>query len=81
MEETEDGPEVGEAIRIGIDVVLTLLCIYVMWGYVKDRPEIVRGQERAAAWWHEATTRSKRMKKMENETVFEAIRVVDSAGD
>lgn len=71
---------VANAVRIGIDVVLTLLCIYVMWGYVKERPEVQSAQERAVAWWHEATTRQKRIKKAEKETVFEAMQVVDDAG-
>jgi len=57
-------------------VVLTLLCIYVMWGYVKERPEVQDAMERGRVWWHETMTRSKRMKKAENETVFEAIQVV-----
>ena len=76
----DDGLDVTETVRVGVDVILTLLCVYVMWGYVKDRPEVVAARERATAWCHEVTTRSKRMKKMENETVYEAIRVVDDAG-
>lgn len=73
----EDGPAVADAVRVGIDVVLTLLCIYVMWGYVKERPEIQSAQARLGAWWTKTTTESRRMKKMENQTVFEAIQVVE----
>ena len=81
MTEIEDGPDAAEVVRMGIDLVLTLLCLYVMWGYVKDRPEVESARERAGAWWHEATTRGKRVKKMENETVFEAIQVVTDGRD
>lgn len=71
-----------ELVRLGLDLLLTALCIYVMWGYVKERPEVMAATERAAAWWHEVTTRQRRIKKMENETVFEAIQVVtDDARD
>ncbi len=79
VEELEEGIDVTNAVRVGIDVVLTLLCIYVMWGYVKDRPEIESARERAAAWWTEVTTRRQRIRKAERETVFEAIQVVDDA--
>jgi hypothetical protein len=83
--EAEEEPEVEqgqplEAVRIGIDVVLTLLCIYVMWGYVKDRPEVESARVKAAAWWTKVTTEGKRMRKAENETVFEAIQVVTTDG-
>lgn len=75
--ERSDGQVMAEAVRVGIDVVLTLLCIYVMWGYVKERPEVQERQARLSAWWTKTTTEGRRMKKMENETVFEAIQVVD----
>jgi hypothetical protein len=81
VEEVEGSPGVTEAVRIGVDVVLTLLCIYVMWGYVKERPEVEAALERGRAWWTKVTTQGARMKKMENETVYEAIQVVtDDAG-
>ena len=76
----EDGIDVTEAVRVGIDVLLTLVCLYVMWGYVKDRPEVTAATERVSLWWHKVTTEGARLKKAENETVFEAIQVVTDAG-
>jgi hypothetical protein len=80
VEEVEESPGAAEAVRIGVDVVLTLLCIYVMWGYVKERPEVETAIERGRAWWTKVTTEGKRIRKAENETVFEAIQVVNDAG-
>lgn len=76
-EDEDQGIEAANAVRVGIDVVLTLLCIYVMWGYVKERPEVQVAQSRVVAWWREATTRQKRIRRAEKETVFEAILIVD----
>ncbi len=80
LDDEDESIEIANAVRIGIDVVLTLLCIYVMWGYVKERPEVETARARAAAWWVKVTTEGRRLKKMENETVFEAIQVVDAGG-
>lgn len=78
MSEDDEGVDATEVVRVGIDLVLTLLCLYVMWGYVKNRPEVVATTERARAWWTKVTTEGRHMRKMENETVFEAIQVVDN---
>lgn len=79
-EETEEYPDVLEALRIGLVIVALALQAYLMWDYVKDRPEVEVTRRRMAAWWNNVAHQHQRMRKMEHETVFEAIQVVDNAG-
>ena len=82
MPDEEEEYDVTGAIRVGLDIALTLASLYVLWVYMKDQPEVAATTERLAAWWTKVTTEGRRVKKMENETVFEAIQVVDSvSGD
>ena len=80
MPEDEEEYDVTGAIRVGLDIALTLASLYVLWVYLKDEPGVQALSERALAWWTKVTTEGRRVKKMENETVFEAIQVVDNAG-
>jgi len=77
-EQIEEDYDVTGAIRVGLDVVLTALCLYVMWGYVKDQPEVAIVRRRVEGWWAKVITAPQRLRKMSNEVVFEAIEVVDS---
>ena len=79
MPEEEEEYDVTGAIRVGLDIALTLASLYVLWVYMKDQPEVAATTERVAAWWTKVTTEGRRVKKMENEVVFEAIQTVDGA--
>ena len=80
QDEVAEEYDVTGAIRVGLDIALTLASLYVLWVYLKDQPEVAALSERAGAWWTKVTTEGRRVKKMENEVVFEAIQTVDNAG-
>lgn len=74
--EEDEGVDVTEVVRVGVDLVLTLLSVYVLWTFAKDRPEYQLAAERVKAWWHKVTTAPADIRRAEKETVFEAIMIV-----
>ena len=58
----DEGADVTELVRVGVDLFLTLISAYVFWCYMKERPEYESAAE---------------PRRAERETVFEAMQVVD----
>ena len=60
------------------------LNLWILWGQVKEEPQWVTLRHRVSQWWRKAVTipqeQAAKLRKMEAETVFEAIQVVDNAG-
>ncbi len=85
--ETEE-TDPTEALRIAIMVVGLVLNAWIMWDYLKERPEVLVMKHRAARWWERNVTspekRARALRLAEGETVFEAIGIVtegNHAGD
>ena len=62
MPEDEEEYDVTGAIRVGLDIALTLASLYVLWVYLKDEPGVQALSERALAWWTKVTTEGRRVK-------------------
>lgn len=80
QEEPEQGTDPVEVVRVGVDIFLTLLCLYVCWSYAKERPEYEIAARRVKGWWRKMTTAPANLRRAENETVFEAMQVVNDYG-
>jgi hypothetical protein len=76
LPDEEDGVDVTEVVRVGIDIFFTLLSAYVFWTYAKERPEYQVAATRVREWWHKVTTATANVRQAERETVFEAIMIV-----
>jgi hypothetical protein len=78
----EEAPrDLSEAVRVGLVLVALALNIWIMWDYVRDRPEILAARGRIVQWWGKVVVTPQaaaaRVRKMERETVFEALQIVD----
>jgi hypothetical protein len=85
MTETRDptsrASDVAEVIRVGLVVAALALNAWIMWDYIKEQPEWKVFQRRATILWRKVITtpqeQAAKLRRMERETVFEAIQVVD----
>ena len=73
----DEGADVTELVRVGVDLFLTLISAYVFWCYMKERPEYGVAAARVRGWWHKVSTSAAELRRAERETVFEAMQVVD----
>jgi hypothetical protein len=84
VEETER-TDPTEAIRIAVMAVGLALNLWIMWDYLKDRPEMLVLKHRMTTWWNRNVTdperRARALRKAEAETVFEAMGVVQDGRD
>ena len=79
--DTQEEADPTEAIRIAIMVVGLALNLWIMWDYMKDRPEVMVTRSRVRAWWDKNVSgperRARWLRKAEGETVYEAITIVE----
>ena len=70
-----------ETIRIALMVVGMALNLWLMWDYMKDRPEMLIARRRVETWWEHNISgpeaRLRALRKAEAETVFEALTIVE----
>lgn len=80
--ETEDPTE---ALRIAFMVLGMVLNLWIVYDYVKDRPDVMVARQRAKNWWGRVVTApekaAKALRLAEAETVFEAMEVVGDGWD
>jgi hypothetical protein len=81
MESEDEFAAVTEVLRIAVGIATLALTLYMTWDYVKDRPEWTVTKRRISLWWDKFTMAPQRLKRMENETVFEAMEVVTAEVD
>ena len=80
-ERTDPGWDVIEGIRVALILVGLAINVYLMWDYVKDRPEVEMTRRRVQGWWERAVAAplnaESKLRRMENQAVYEAIQVVE----
>ena len=80
-ERTDPGWDVIEGIRVALILVGLAINVYLMWDYVKDRPEVEVTRKRVQGWWERAVAAplnaESKLRRMENQAVYEAIQVVE----
>jgi hypothetical protein len=82
--EEDEFTDPTEKIRIAIMVVGLAFNLWLMWDFVKDRPEFTVTRRRVQMWWEQTFTgpaaKVKAMRRAEGETVFEAMQIVGGDG-
>ena len=80
VETEEEYRDPTEKIRIAIMVVGLAFNLWLMWDFVKDRPEFTVTRRRVQMFWERNVSgpeaRVKAMRRAQNETVFEAMQIV-----
>ena len=83
--EVEEERDPTEALRIAIMAIGLVLNAWIMWDYLKERPEILVLRRRVEMWWARNVTspekRARALRKAEAETVWEAMGVVADGRD
>lgn len=83
--EVEEERDPTEVIRLAIMAAGLAINAVILWDYIKERPEMLVLRRRLELWWQRNVTLPERaaraLRKAEAETVFEAIGVVENAGD
>lgn len=78
QEEREDAYEKARKVLLIVGLALQF---YVLWDYLKDQPEYELQKRKILHWWDKKVAaprrRAKKLRKMETETVFEAIMALD----
>ncbi len=81
--EDDEAPprDLAEVVRVTLVLAALALNVWVMWDYLRERPEWVVARGRLTQWWAKVVitpqAAAARIRKMERETVFEALQIVD----
>lgn len=80
-EANEPEPDPGEALRLVIIGLGLLANLAIVYWQVKDTADMIELRARVSAWWRrhvsEPERRRRELARMEGETLFEAIQVVE----
>jgi len=71
----------AEAVRIALLVIGLAFNAWVMWDYIRERPEVMIARRRLEQWWHRRVVapeqRARDLRRMEGETIMEAMTIVE----
>jgi len=79
--EPTDTRDPAEMVRVAILVLGLALNVWMMWDYLRERPDVMIARRRLEMWWkrhvQDPERRAQEMRRMEGEMPFEATSIVE----